>query len=92
MANQRDTNKRILGVYVSREDHAKLAKLAARKKITLAELMRLTLVKMVENVELGPQDKARIKEEKVGATKRQAQLLAKKRTLQSRLDAYRKKL
>lgn len=92
MANQRDTNKRILGVYVTREDHAKLTKLAARKKITVAEMMRLTLAKMVENVDLAPQEKAKIKEERVHASKRQSQLLAKRRSLQARLDAYRKKL
>lgn len=92
MANQRDKNKRILGVYLERETYQRLAKLAVRKKTNVADLVRTHLGKMVEDVILSPQERADIKKEQSDFEKRQKAKLAKERTLQNRLERYKRTL
>jgi hypothetical protein len=92
MANQRDKNKRILGVYLERETYQRLTKLAARKKTNVADLVRTHVGKIVEDVVLTPQERADIKKEQLDFEKKQKAKLAKERSLQNRLDRYKKDL
>lgn len=92
MANQRDKNKRLLGVYLDREVYLRLNKLARQKKTNVADLCRAQVERMTENVILSPEDKKRIKEERAAFEARQKVLLAKKRTFKSRMEGMRKKL
>jgi hypothetical protein len=92
MANQRDKNKRILGVYLERETYQRLTKLAVRKKTNVADLVRSHLGKIVEDVVLSPQERAEIKKEQLDFEKKQKAKLAKERSLQNRLDRYKKDL
>jgi predicted anti-sigma-YlaC factor YlaD len=92
MANQRDKNKRILGVYLDRETYQRLGKLARSKKTTVADLTRMHVERMVEKVILTPEDKKRIKEERAQAEAKQKAALAKKRTFNSRMEQMRQKL
>ena len=92
MANQRDKNKRILGVYLERETYQRLAKLAARKKTNVADLVRTHVGKIVEGVHLTPEEKAAIKKERTQFEAKQKAKLTKERSLQSRLDRYKKNL
>jgi hypothetical protein len=92
MANQRDKNKRILGVYLERETYQQLNKLAIRKKTNLADLVRTHVVKLVEDIRLTPEEKSVIKKEQQQFEARQKSKLAKARSLQNRLDRYKKDL
>lgn len=92
MANQRDKNKRLLGVYLDREVYLRLNKLAQQKKTNVADLCRTHVERMVEKVILSPEDKKRIKEERAAFEARQKALLAKKRSFKSRMGDMRKKL
>jgi hypothetical protein len=92
MANQRDKNKRLLGVYIERDVYLRLSKLARQKKTNVADLCRTQVERMVEKVILSPEDKKRIKEESAEFDARQTARLAKKRTLKSRLEGMRRKL
>lgn len=92
MANQRDKNKRLLGVYIEREVYLRLNKLARQKKTNVADLCRLQVERMVEKVVLSPEDKKRIKEERAAFEARQKAMLAKKRSFKSRMDQMRRKL
>lgn len=92
MANQRDRNKRILGVYMERETYQRLVKLARNKKTTVADLTRMQIERMVENVILSPEDKKRIKEERAAFEAKQKSMLAKKRSFKSRMETMRRKL
>lgn len=92
MANQRDKNKRILGVYLDRETYHRLTKLALRKKTNVADVIRTHVEKMVEDVTLSPQERAEIKKEQHDFEKKQKAKLAKQRTLQNRLERYKKTL
>jgi predicted DNA-binding protein len=90
MANQRDKNKRILGVYLDRETYQRLTKLAQRKKTNVADIVRTHVEKITEDVVLSPQERAEIKKERIDFEKKQQAKLAKERTLQNRLDRYKK--
>ena len=92
MANQRDKNKRLLGVYLDREVYLRLSKLAQRKKTNVADLCRTHVEHMVEKVVLTPEDRKRVKEERAAFEARQKALLAKKRSFKSRMGDMRKKL
>jgi hypothetical protein len=92
MANQRDKNKRILGVYLDRETYYQLAKLAKRKKTNVADVVRTHVEKIVEGVTLSSEEKAAIKKERQGFEAKQKAILAKKRTFQNRLERYKKDL
>lgn len=92
MANQRDKNKRILGVYLDREVYHRLVKLARQKKTTVADMTRTHVERMVEKVILSPEDKLRIKKERAEFEAKQKARLSKKRTFSSRMDEMRRKL
>lgn len=92
MANQRDKNKRILGVYLERDTYLRLSKLAAEKKTTVADLTRMQIERIVQSVELSPEEKLKIKKDRIEFDKRQKAALAKKRTFQTRMQAMRDKL
>ena len=92
MANQRDKNKKLLGVYIDRETHTRLTKLARQKKTNIADLCRSHVERMVEQVIITPEDRKRIKEERAAFEARQKVTLAKKRTFSSRMSDMRKKL
>jgi predicted DNA-binding protein len=92
MANQRDKNKRILGVYLDRETYHRLTKLAQRKKTNVADIVRTHVEKITEDVVLSPQERAEIKKERLDFEKKQQAKLAKERTLQNRLDRYKKSI
>lgn len=92
MANQRDKNKRILGVYLERELYHRLIKMARQKKTTVAEMMRTHVERMTQNVVLTPEDKLRIKKERAEFEAKQKAALAKRRTFKSRMDDMRRKL
>jgi predicted DNA-binding protein len=92
MANQRDKNKRILGVYMDRETYHRLSKLARAKKTTVADITRLQIERMVKDVELSVEDRTRIKKEKLEFAAKQKESLAKKRTFQARMAKVRREL
>jgi len=92
MANQRDKNKRILGVYLERETYQRLAKLAVRKKTNVADLIRTHVGDLVKGVQLTPEEKLAIKKERQQFEAQQKAKLAKERSLQSRLDKYKQSL
>lgn len=92
MANQRDKNKRILGVYLDRDVYQRLVKLATRKKTTVADLTRTQVERMVENVILTPEEKQRIKNERLEFEAKQKATLAKKRSFTSRMESMRKRI
>lgn len=92
MANQRDKNKRLLGVYIEREVYLRLSKLARQKKTNVADLCRTQVERMVEKVILSPEDKKRIKEERVAFEAQQKARLAKTRSFKSRMETMRQKL
>jgi len=92
MANQRDKNKKLLGVYIDRETHIRLTKLARQKKTNIADLCRTHVERMVEKVTITPEDRKRIKEERAAFEARQKAILAKKRTFGARLQQKRREL
>lgn len=92
MANQRDKNKRILGVYLERDTYHRLVKLARQKKTTVAELTRMQVERVVEGVRLSPEDKLAIKKERIEFDAKQKERLAKKRTFKSRMSEMRERL
>jgi predicted DNA-binding protein len=92
MANQRDKNKRILGVYLDRETYLRLTKLAQRKSTNVADIVRTHVEKITEDVILSPQERAEIKKERHDFEKKQKAKLAKERSLQNRLERYKKNL
>ena len=92
MANQRDKNKKLLGVYIDRETHIRLTKLARQKKTNIADLCRSHVERMVEKVIITPDDRKRIKEERAAFEARQKTALAKKRTFGARMSEMRKQL
>lgn len=92
MANQRDKNKRILGVYLERETYHQLTKFAKRKKTNVADIVRTHIEQMVDGVTLSPQERAEIKKEQHEFNARQKERLAKERSLQNRLERYKKNL
>jgi predicted DNA-binding protein len=92
MANQRDKNKRILGVYLDRETYQRLTKLAQRKKTNVADIVRTHVEKITEDVTLSPQERAEIKKERQEFEAKQKTKLSKERTLQKRLERYKQNL
>lgn len=92
MANQRDKNKRLLGVYIERDVYLRLSKLAQQKKTNVADMCRTQVERMVEKVNLTAEDRKRIKEERAAFEARQKALLAKKRSFKNRMEEMRKKL
>lgn len=92
MANQRDKNKRLLGVYIERDVYLRLSKLAQQKKTNVADLCRTHVERMVEKVTLSAEDRKRIKEERTAFETRQQAALAKKRSFGARMSDMRKKL
>jgi predicted DNA-binding protein len=92
MANQRDKNKRILGVYLDRETYQRLTKLAQRKKTNVADIVRTHVEKITEDVTLSPQERAEVKKERQDFEAKQKAKLSKERTLQNRLERYKKTL
>ena len=92
MANQRDINKKILGVYVDREIYQRVTKLARTKRTNVAELIRTHIERMVEGVQLTAEEKRQIKQERQKFEAKQKATLAKKRTFPARLQSMRNKL
>ena len=92
MANQRDKNKRLLGVYIERDVYLRLSKLAQQKKTNVADLCRTHVERLGEKVILSAEDRKRIKEERIAFEARQKAALAKKRTFGARMSEMRNKL
>ncbi len=92
MANQRDKNKRILGVYMDREIYHRLAKLSRLKKTTVADLTRTEVQRLVKDVVLSEDEKLRIKNEKQSFILKQQTVLDRQRSFEARMDKARKDL
>lgn len=92
MANQRDSNKKALGVYVEREDHKRLKKLAEAKNVTIADLIRMQVERLVSDVKLSESEIAQIRAEQAQFESDQQRRQTKSRSFRERMSKYTKKL
>jgi predicted DNA-binding protein len=92
MANQRDKNKKALGVYVEREDHRRLTKLAAQKNTTIADLIRAQVERLVSHVELTPDELSKIKKEQSEFIAHRSKKVGRTRSFSTRLQKFKEQL